>query len=147
MLNHRGALLTRSVIVLRDPEMAGHWSSFSGLYASRTRVAQLSCTGILCAMARASEWSARVVSWRASGLSAEEFCKGQTFSKKSLWAWSCVLQRKAKAESRLADSKIALVRVVRAPEGAMHRGRMNLLRRSSVSAHNTLRLHVDSFFA
>ncbi len=73
-------------------------------------------------MAKASEWSARVASWRASGLSAEEFCKGQSFSKKGLWAWSSVLQRKAKAEPRVTDSKIALARVVRAPEGAMSSG-------------------------
>ena len=66
-------------------------------------------------MAKASEWSARVASWRASGLSAEEFCKGQVFSKKSLWAWSSVLQRKAKAEPRFTDSKVTLARVVRAP--------------------------------
>ncbi len=69
-------------------------------------------------MAKASEWSARVASWRASGLSAEEFCKGQPFSKKSLWAWSSVLQRKAKAELRVSDSKVTLARVVRAPDNA-----------------------------
>jgi hypothetical protein len=49
-------------------------------------------------------------------LSAEEFCEGQPFSKKSLWAWSSLLQRKARTESRVTDSKVTLARVVRAPQ-------------------------------
>lgn len=44
-------------------------------------------------MANASEWGKRVAAWRASGLTAEQFCAGREYSAKSLWHWSSRLGR------------------------------------------------------
>lgn len=68
-------------------------------------------------MTRASEWAERVASWRASGQSAAEFCRGRPYTKESLYAWSSSLKRK-QVEANVRSAKITLARVVRAPTPA-----------------------------
>ena len=65
-------------------------------------------------MTKASEWSARVQAWRASGKRAADFCAGREYSAKSLQWWSSRLKRMpAQAEVR----RVPLARVVRTPVG------------------------------
>lgn len=47
-------------------------------------------------MIHEDEWLARVHAWRASGLSASEYCKGKAFTKGSLLTWSSRLGRAGK---------------------------------------------------
>jgi transposase len=72
-------------------------------------------------MTRASEWAERVSSWRASGQSAAEFCRGKPYTKESLYVWSSTLKRK-QVEANSRSSKVALARVVRAPAASESRG-------------------------
>lgn len=53
-------------------------------------------------MAKASEWEARVASWRVSGKTSAEFCKGHGYSAKSLLWWfeSASAQASGEAEGR-----------------------------------------------
>jgi hypothetical protein len=76
-------------------------------------------------MANASEWSKRVASWRASGLSAEQFCVDKEYTAKSMWHWSSRLGRMGrmdKVERRggsagvVSQPAVAVARVVRAGE-------------------------------
>jgi hypothetical protein len=62
-------------------------------------------------MANATEWSARVQEWRASGQSSEEFSQGKGYSAKGLRTWSSKLQRRA--EPQASQQSVALARVVR----------------------------------
>jgi len=47
-------------------------------------------------MASAQEWEARVVGWRRSGLTSEEFCKGRDFTAGGLRHWSYRVRQKEK---------------------------------------------------
>ena len=51
---------------------------------------------MLVLMARASEWSARVAAWQASGLGAVEFSARHGYSAKLLQWWASQLRRRAK---------------------------------------------------
>jgi hypothetical protein len=64
-------------------------------------------------MAKASEWAARVASWRASGLTSKEFCNRHGYSAGSLLWWSSQLRRKG--ADKLKREDVRLARVVRAP--------------------------------
>ena len=46
-------------------------------------------------MADTTTWRKRVAAWRASGLSASEFCKGRDFGAGTLYWWSSRLGREA----------------------------------------------------
>ena len=61
-------------------------------------------------MANAELWKKRVAEWRASGLSAAEYCKGQEFTTGPLYRWS---SRLAEAASGEASPAVPLVRLVR----------------------------------
>ena len=63
-------------------------------------------------MAKASEWSRRVAAWRASGLSAAEFCDGRGYSVKGLWHWSSKLGRASRDIGR-PRGVVRLARIVR----------------------------------
>ena len=68
-------------------------------------------------MAKRADWELRVASWRASGLTSSEFCKGRGYSPKSLLWWSCQLGRKRVEAPGIAGSE-RLARVVRTPSAA-----------------------------
>jgi hypothetical protein len=63
-------------------------------------------------MAKAAEWSERVAEWRASGMTAKEFCEGREYSAQNLLYWSSTLRRKSAAEQRPGRA-VTLARVVR----------------------------------
>jgi len=75
-------------------------------------------------MANASEWRKRVAAWRASGLSAEQFCADTEYTTASLWHWSSRLGREGKTgrgrpPSRIpSEPSVAVARLVRAGEGS-----------------------------
>lgn len=43
----------------------------------------------------AARWAARVAGWRASGLTAREYCEGREFNAGGLHHWASVLKRRA----------------------------------------------------
>jgi len=61
-------------------------------------------------MTNTEEWKTYVAEWRASGLSAEEFCKQRGLSRTRLWAWSSRLR---KAERSVSGGGVQLARVIR----------------------------------
>jgi transposase len=61
-------------------------------------------------MANVELWKKRVADWRASGLSAAEYCKGQEFTTGPLYRWSSRLAETARGEGGPA---LPLVRLVR----------------------------------
>ena len=61
-------------------------------------------------MANAELWKKRVADWRASGLSAAEYCKGQEFTTGPLYRCSSRLAEAAHGE---ASPPVPLVRLVR----------------------------------
>jgi hypothetical protein len=63
-------------------------------------------------MADAELWKKRVEEWRASGLGAAEYCKGQEFTAGTLYRWSSRLAEQARGE---VSAEVPLVRLVRAP--------------------------------
>jgi hypothetical protein len=63
-------------------------------------------------MANSTEWTERVVAWRASGLTAKAYCAGREFSAGALHFWSSKLNR-----GRKTHQPVKLARVVRAREG------------------------------
>lgn len=71
-------------------------------------------------MADAQTWQERVADWRASGLSAEEYCKGKDFSPGTLYRWSSRVRPTPAggAAERVPEGGVGLVRVVRAPARA-----------------------------
>ena len=64
-------------------------------------------------MAKASEWSARVSAWRASGRSAREFCEEHGYSAKLLQWWASHLRRK-RPVGGAAEKKVRFAKVERA---------------------------------
>jgi transposase len=62
-------------------------------------------------MANAELWRKRVADWRASGLSAAEYCKGQEFTTGPLYRWSSRLAETARGE---AGAVLPMVRLVTA---------------------------------
>ncbi|MEY2931938.1 MAG: hypothetical protein RL033_2687 [Pseudomonadota bacterium] len=56
-------------------------------------------------MTKESEWGARVSAWRASGVSAKEFCKEQEYSATTLYWWSSRLRRSAESEEQAKPSQ------------------------------------------
>lgn len=63
-------------------------------------------------MSRASEWEVRVAEWRASGLTAKDFCLEREYSAQNLLSWSSTLQRRDREQPR-AGRDVTLARVVR----------------------------------
>ena len=63
-------------------------------------------------MAKASEWSARVVAWRASGQSARDFCEAHGYSAKLLQWWASHLRRTRK-NGGTAGKRVAFAKVER----------------------------------
>lgn len=55
------------------------------------------------------KWAARIVEWRASGLSARVYCEGRGFRASTLHQWSHVLKRRGLR----SDATARLVRLVR----------------------------------
>jgi hypothetical protein len=66
-------------------------------------------------MAKASEWAARVAEWRASGVTAKDFCAGRGYAPSSLLGWSSRLGREKKRseQTRAKRSTVRFARVVR----------------------------------
>jgi transposase len=60
-------------------------------------------------MSTGSKWAARVAGWRASGLSAAEFCAGKDFTAGGLRHWSSRLGRE------IAGGEVRLAKVVAGP--------------------------------
>jgi hypothetical protein len=65
-------------------------------------------------MSNEKHWPARVDAWRASGMSAQEFCKQRGYSATTLYWWSSQLKRAGVDAQR--DQRMPLVRVVRKSE-------------------------------
>lgn len=65
-------------------------------------------------MENAKTWAERVEEWRASGLSAEEYCRGRGLSAGTLYRWSSRLRRSGEA-ARGPGEAVRLARVVRTP--------------------------------
>lgn len=65
-------------------------------------------------MTKASEWEARVASWRASGLTSKEFSSRHGYSASSLLWWSSQLRRKRGAKAS-KQAEVRLARVIRTP--------------------------------
>lgn len=66
-------------------------------------------------MADMKTWEERLKDWRASGLSAEEYCRGKGFSAGTLYRWSSrVRPLGGAAEATPGEASVGLVRVVRA---------------------------------
>ena len=63
-------------------------------------------------MADTEQWKKRVEEWRASGLGAAEYCKGQEFTAGTLYRWSSRLAESARSEP---TEQVPLVRLVREP--------------------------------
>jgi transposase len=57
------------------------------------------------------KWKERVADWRASGLTAEEYCTGKSFKAGGLRWWSSRL-------NRIKPDRIRIARVVRTSEAA-----------------------------
>jgi transposase len=62
-------------------------------------------------MSRAAEWKVRVAEWRASGLTAKDFCVEREYSAQNLLYWSSTLRRRDGEQPR-AGRDVALARVV-----------------------------------
>lgn len=67
------------------------------------------------------KWAERVASWRASGLTAQEFCRGKGFAPGSLRLWASKLRRLNADTSRPSHApRLARVQCIpAAPQGAM----------------------------
>jgi transposase len=65
-------------------------------------------------MSKETDWPARVAAWRASGMSAQEFCKQRGYSATTLYWWSSQLKRAGVLAQR--DEPMPLVRIVRKSE-------------------------------
>jgi transposase len=63
-------------------------------------------------MSKAAEWSVRVAEWRASGLTAKEFCQAREYSAQNLLYWSSTLRRRASEQGR-PGRDVTLARVIR----------------------------------
>lgn len=61
-------------------------------------------------MADAATWAKRIAEWRASGLTAREFCETREFAASGLYWWSSHLGRSSRSDS---DAPVRLARVVR----------------------------------
>lgn len=61
-------------------------------------------------MAHAETWAERIAEWRASGLTAREFCSGRDFAVTALYWWSSKLGRAPRAKR---SQPVRLARVVR----------------------------------
>ncbi len=61
-------------------------------------------------MADAETWSTRIAEWRASGLTAPDFCAGRDFTAGSLYFWSSRLGRR---NGPSASQDVQLARVIR----------------------------------
>lgn len=69
-------------------------------------------------MANESEWRRRVMAWRRSGRTGDEFCRGEGYSAGLLrhWAWRLGLTRQRRpSTARSAAVTPLLARVVRVP--------------------------------
>ncbi|MFP2933210.1 IS66 family insertion sequence element accessory protein TnpA [Pyxidicoccus sp. 3LG] len=69
-------------------------------------------------MANEELWRKRVADWRASGLSAAEYCKGQEFTTGPLYRWSSRLAEAARGEASPAVPLVRLVRGTKPPAPA-----------------------------
>ena len=64
-------------------------------------------------MATEAEWVARVESWRASGASARDFCKGKDYPARGLQWWASRLRKRAALVSERPKPVVALAQIVR----------------------------------
>ena len=66
-------------------------------------------------MANRAEWQERVSEWRASGLTAAQFCEGREFSRSALHWWSGQLRTNQRSTSGAradqASPSVAMARV------------------------------------
>jgi transposase len=65
-------------------------------------------------MEDAKTWAERVEEWRASGLSAEEYCRGRGLSAGTLYRWSSRVRRGGEV-ARAPGEAVSMARVVRTP--------------------------------
>jgi transposase len=76
---------------------------------------------MLSVMTKAAEWAQRVTAWRASGKSAQEFCRGREYRGKDLQWWSSHLRRRGQAlpAGRAAVRLARVIRKASSPPTAM----------------------------
>lgn len=65
-------------------------------------------------MTDAKTWAKRVTDWRASGLTASEYCSGRGFSRTALYWWSSKLRKDGPDTSGPRET-VPMARVVRRP--------------------------------
>ena len=64
-------------------------------------------------MSKERDWAAEVEAWRASGLSARQYCEEREYSATTLYWWSSHLKRAGVASE--PKKRVRLARVVRKP--------------------------------
>jgi len=62
---------------------------------------------------RTALWQERIAEWRASGLTAEQFCQDKEFTTSALRQWVYRFKREAQAAPKTAEPAVRLARVVR----------------------------------
>ena len=63
-------------------------------------------------MATEAEWIARVAEWRASGVSARDFCERKDYAARGLQWWASQLRRRGDFKPVRAKPEVVLARVV-----------------------------------
>jgi hypothetical protein len=67
-------------------------------------------------MSDAAAWAVRVAAWRASGLRASEFCRGEDYAPSTLQWWSSKLKRDAPPKPAVQIARVIRTRSTEAPE-------------------------------
>jgi transposase len=62
-------------------------------------------------MTKQLDWKAEIAAWRASGMSAREFCEGRGYAAGRLYWWSSQLKRTTRGSAH--QNGVALARIVR----------------------------------
>jgi hypothetical protein len=62
---------------------------------------------------RAALWQERIAEWRASGLSAKQFCQDKEFTTSALRQWVYRFKREAEAAPKAPEPMVRVARVVR----------------------------------
>src|SRR5215831_9785026 len=62
---------------------------------------------------RTALWQERIAEWKASGLSAEQFCQDKEFTTSALRQWVYRFKREAEAAPKTPESTVRVARVVR----------------------------------
>ena len=63
---------------------------------------------------RAALWQERITEWKASGLTADQFCQDKEFTTSALRQWVYRFKREAQAAPKTPEPTVRVARVVRA---------------------------------